>query len=505
VVKSAFSVLQGHFLKSGCDSAVTGLCDALLLSQKLLSSTINTTMAKLSYVLRGAGGDGAKRTVVVRFTHNSKTFDKGTEAKVAEKDFDQDAGLVKIKVKGSADENKKIDAVRSRFHETLKRLEAHQLEPTVANFRLKYGELMTQLDSFVRNESKYALLRELSIDDVRMEIRQLEEQLEEKRNKLHSLLHPNENVDQRLFSETFKQYIKFSRANKLAYNTKANWEKTQRLIERQLPGVRVEDVNLLMLHDLRDRLVAKPLRNSSIYEHFIRIKAALRHFAKHRDKTLDLEYLKDVEIGTIVNDKPVIFLQPAELDALFDLPLKSLRLQHVRDRFLLSCYTGLRHVDLHFSEDSVTGDDYIHIFAAKTQRAFSVPYLERAKELMERLKLNPYKYDKQWVGNFSADIKQLCQKLDIFQVEKPISLKPDSERKPRWKMISSKAGRKTFINICMVNGTPIDVVAKWVGHASIDMINDHYKDYRGISDVERDRLNQGFQRKGIIPMPPVSV
>jgi integrase len=458
-------------------------------------------MAKLSYLLRGSGGDDTKKTVVVRFTHDGKTYDKKTEAKARKKDFDKDAGLVKIRVKGSADENKHIDLVRSRFHETLKRLEAHQMEPDVVNFKYKYEELMAQLDSIDRNASKYALLRALTADDLRMEIRQLEEQLEERRKKLHSILYPGVDRDQRLFSETFQQYLDYSRANPLADNTIANWKKTKTLIARELPGAHVEDINLKVLHELRDRLVEKPLRNSTIYEHFIRIKAALKHFAKHQEPDLDLSYLSDVEIGTIINDKPVIFLQPEELDALFDLPLKKARLQHVRDRFLMSCYTGLRHVDLHFTEDNVGADDYIRIFAAKTQRTFSVPYLDRAKEIMERLKQNSYKYDPQWVGNFSADVKQICKMLDIFQRKEAITTLINSPKKERWKMISSKAGRKTFINICMLNGTPIDVVAGWVGHASIDMINQHYKDYRGISDVERDRLNQGFQRRGTTPSP----
>lgn len=462
-------------------------------------------MAKLSYLLRGSGGDDKKKTVVVRFTHDGKTYDKKTEAKVRNKDFDKDAGLVKIRVKGSADENKHIDLVRSRFHETLKRLEAHQMAPDVVNFKYKYEELMSQLDSIDRNASKYALLRALTADDLRMEISQIEEQLEERRKKLHSILYPGVDCDQRLFSETFQQYLDYSRANPLADNTIANWKKTKALIARELPGAHVEDINLKVLHELRDRLVEKPLRNSTIYEHFIRIKAALKHFAKHQEPDLDLSYLSDVEIGLIINDKPVVFLQPDELDALYNLPLKRARLQYIRDLFLLSCYTGLRHVDLHFSEDNVNEDDYIQIFAAKTQRSFSVPYLDRAKELMGRLKENSYKYDKQWVGNFSADVKQLCKKLDIFQVKKPISLKRDSLKQERYKMISSKAGRKTFINICMINGVPIDVVAQWVGHASIDMINQHYKDHRGISDAEREKLNQGFQRKGTPPSPQAQV
>ncbi|MDO7886632.1 hypothetical protein [Hymenobacter cheonanensis] len=94
-------------------------------------------MAKLSCLLRGSGGNEVKKTVVVCFTHDGVTYAKRTEAKVSKKDFDQVAGLVKIKVKGSAVENKKIDLVRSRFSETLKRREAWEPEPTVANFKLK--------------------------------------------------------------------------------------------------------------------------------------------------------------------------------------------------------------------------------------------------------------------------------------------------------------------------------------------------------------------------------
>lgn len=73
-------------------------------------------MAGLSYYLRGAGDDTAKKTVIIRFRHNGN-FERAADAKVAKKDFDADAGMVKVNVDGAAELNKEIAFLRSRFLE----------------------------------------------------------------------------------------------------------------------------------------------------------------------------------------------------------------------------------------------------------------------------------------------------------------------------------------------------------------------------------------------------
>ena len=99
-------------------------------------------MAGLSYYLRGAGDDTAKKTVVVRFRHNGN-FDRATEAKVAKKDFDADAGLVKVKVDGAAELNKEINFVRSRFLDVLSQIENGKLELNLDTFKVKYLTSLT--------------------------------------------------------------------------------------------------------------------------------------------------------------------------------------------------------------------------------------------------------------------------------------------------------------------------------------------------------------------------
>lgn len=60
-------------------------------------------------------------------------------------------------------------------------------------------------------------------------------------------------------------------------------------------------------------------------------------------------------------------------------------------------------------------------------------------------------------------------------------------------MITSKVGRKTFINICMLAGVASDTVADWVGHKDPTMIHQHYKDHKAISEQERKKLEESFE------------
>jgi integrase len=460
-------------------------------------------MAKLTYYLRGAGDDKAKKTVIVRFQHNGN-FDRATKAKVAKKDFVESTGMVRMKVPGAAEENKKIDQVRSRFlevlswihNDNLKHSKENERELTVDLFKATYLELERHLDVVDKDSFQHTaqLSRNAIADDLYLEIARLEGELDVARGKLNRILYPN--WDERLLSNAFELYIKASRENPLSDATVKNYGVTKRFMERSYPSLHVEELTKKHLEDMRDAWVKAGKANSSLNEHFIRLKAVLKHFAENVDPSLNLTALGKVKAGKIVFDKRVIFLDAEELDALDKLVLDKPRDQYIRDFFLLSCYTGLRHVDLHFSENKITPNKQIQIFAKKTKSVFSVPYLEHAQAIMERLKANPYReeYEKQFVGNFSGEVKQICAQIPSMLNEEDVTVQEDSLKKPRWKLISSKAGRKTFINICMLAGVTIDTVAHWVGHTTVEMIHKHYKDHNAIGEEERKKLNKGFQR-----------
>jgi len=453
-------------------------------------------MAGLYYYLRGAGDDSAKKTVVIRFRHNGN-FERVTEAKVALKDFDAGTGMVKLRVPGAAEENKKIDFLRSRFLHVLGWIENDKLELDLATFKAKYAALevimaMREKDS---HKNKIQLSKAAVLDDLYLEKARLEGELQLVNQKILSKLYPGGEQEARRLTNVFKVYKEATRKKKLSKATEQNYQVTSNLFERELPGLHVDELTLVMLETLRDKLVESGLENSTILEHFIRLKAALNHFKKKVDKKLDLDYLAELELAEAVNNKPIIFLRKNELEDLFLLDLAKPRERYIRDLFLLSCYTGLRHVDLLFEEDSITPEDYIELFAQKTGMRFSVPYLRRAKEIMMRLKENTYVYEPQLVGNFNTEVKLICQNLDCMLVKRRTRLTPKSPKKHLWQMMTSKVGRKTFINLCMLAGIAEETVAKWVGHKKTNMIEQHYKDHKSMSDQEREKFNEAFEDK----------
>jgi integrase len=451
-------------------------------------------MAGLSYYVRGAGGDDAEKTVVVRFTHNG-TFDRATEAKAKERDLDKKTGVVNLKVKGSAEKNKEIDRVRSRFLTVLGWIEKYKYELSLESFKTEYIKFEKNLAVVAADEwqHKAKVTRNSIADDLYLEIARLEGELVEARRKLNDVLYPGGEREARLLSNVFGAFLKTKRGKALSEATKKNYGVTKRLMEREFPGVMVHELTKQLLDDLGERYLAMDNRDSSLGEHYIRLKAVVRYFADEIDPTLDVRYLKKVKAGASINDKPVIFLRPNELNALFYAELPKARQRYVRDLFLLSCYTGLRHVDLHFDEDNVTVDEYLEVFAQKTKHKFSVPYLSRAREVMQRLKSSDYVYKPQLVGNYTAEVKAICSLLPVFKGEKPVSLVAGSEKKKRWEMITSKVGRKTFINICMLAGVASDVVADWVGHKDPTMIHQHYKDHKAMSEQARKILEDSFK------------
>ena len=458
-------------------------------------------MAGLSYYLRGAGDDTAKKTVVVRFRHNGN-FDRATEAKVAKKDFDADAGLVKVKVDGAAELNKEINFVRSRFLDVLSQIENGKLELNLDTFKVKYLTLEKQLEVWAKDSHKrnVQLSYNAIADDLRLKIARLEGELDEARRKLNDILYPAGEREARILSNVFEAFLATKRGKALSPATKKNYRVTKRLMEREFPGIMVQELTQQHLDDLGRTLPGYRQPYSSLGEHYIRLKAVIRYFADEIDPTLDVRYLKKVKAEPSINDKPVIFLRPNELDALFHAELPKARQRYIRDLFLLSCYTGLRHVDLHFDEDNITVDEYIEVFAQKTKHKFSVPYLSRAKEVMQRLKSSGYVYKPQLVGNYTSEVKEICSLLPIFAALKSVSLVPGSAKKERWQMITSKVGRKTFINICMLTGVASDTVADWVGHKDPTMIHQHYKDHKAMSEQERKKLEDSF--KGITSSDP---
>ena len=125
-----------------------------------------------------------------------------------------------------------------------------------------------------------------------------------------------------------------------------------------------------------------------------------------------------------------------------------------RDLFLLQCYTGMAYIDLmSYDFRKVGGEQLCRGVRQKTGTEFAFVMTEKARAILER-----YKYKVPQLSNqkYNAHLKIMA---DAAGIDKPIT---------------SHMGRRTAGSIWLNMGIPIDVVAKCLGHQSIQVTQRAY-------------------------------
>ena len=125
-----------------------------------------------------------------------------------------------------------------------------------------------------------------------------------------------------------------------------------------------------------------------------------------------------------------------------------------RDLFLLQCYTGMAYVDLmSYDFKKAGGEQVCRGIRQKTGTEFVFVMTDKARAILER-----YKYKVPQLSNqkYNAHLKIMA---DAAGINKPIT---------------SHMGRRTAGSIWLNMGIPIDVVAKCLGHQSIQVTQRAY-------------------------------
>ncbi len=155
------------------------------------------------------------------------------------------------------------------------------------------------------------------------------------------------------------------------------------------------------------------------------------------------------------------FLTKDELLAIELKEFKILRLQHAKDMFVFSCYTGLAYIDVYELTTQnlclgIDGGYWINTTRHKTDIPVRIPLLPQAMEIIEKYKNNPRVlesgkllpvYANQLLNNYLKEIADFCS------IEKPLTF---------------HIARHTFATtVTLTNGVPIETVSKLLGHTSI--------------------------------------
>ena len=153
------------------------------------------------------------------------------------------------------------------------------------------------------------------------------------------------------------------------------------------------------------------------------------------------------------------FLSNDELVKLIQCDFSIQRLEHVRDVFIFSCYTGLAYVDVEklIEDDIVIGMDgrrWIKVNRTKTKTLSSIPILPIAEQILSK-----------YASLTKIDIKL----LPVYSNQRTNGyLKEIADLSGITKKLTFHMARHTFATtVTLSNGVPIESVSKMLGHKSL--------------------------------------
>ena len=238
------------------------------------------------------------------------------------------------------------------------------------------------------------------------------------------------------------------------------------------------------------------LKNSTIMKHISFVKAFLRWANKNNYYENDLGFIFKPKLKTV--QKKVIFLTIEEQKALKNLEIPDSKeyLNKVRDVFLFLCYTGLRYSDAKALKKADVKSKLIEVTTKKTSDILQIELNKESKRILEKYSTLVSKTNKALpvISNQKMnDYLEELFKLAEFNEEIRITYYKGNVRHddfiPKYELLRSHAGRRTFICTALSLGIPVQVVMKWTGHSDYKSMKPYIDVADNIKAVSMDKFN----------------
>lgn len=218
-----------------------------------------------------------------------------------------------------------------------------------------------------------------------------------------------------------------------------------------------------------------------------------------------------------VVDKPVIFLTLDELNRLynFEIPRNGEEVELVdargetytktvhdaaalaktRDLFCFCAYTSLRYSDAIKLKRSDIVDNRINVTTKKTYDTLAIELNSRSRAILDKYASTNFPFNlalptisNQKMNDYLKDLGELCGFRDPVTIVRFRGGKRVEETFCKWELLSTHAGRRTFICSALSFGISPQVVMKWTGHSDYKAM----KPYIDIAEETKSRAMKVF-------------
>lgn len=157
-------------------------------------------------------------------------------------------------------------------------------------------------------------------------------------------------------------------------------------------------------------------------------------------------------------------------------------LGRVRDVFLFCCFTGLRYSDVAKLTHADVKEGFIDIVTKKTVDGIRIELNKHSQAILDKYKGKEYKGDKVFpvISNqrMNEYLKELCEVCGIDTPTKVVYFLGNErieETYPKFALVSTHCGRRTFVVNALRLGIPAEVIIRWTGHADYKSMKPYIK------------------------------
>ena len=172
----------------------------------------------------------------------------------------------------------------------------------------------------------------------------------------------------------------------------------------------------------------------------------------------------------------VLFLTEAELEAIAIKEMPSSKLDRTRDLFVFMCYTGLRHSDAVSIMPVHIQGKFIQKTTVKTSDPnLIIPLVGHAFRLVQKYEGNLPKISSQKMNDYLSEVGEIAKVNTPTETIQFKTTGQVSKTVPKYKLITSKMARKTFVTLSLAKGIPAEVIMSMTGHKKHEVMRKYLK------------------------------
>lgn len=247
-------------------------------------------------------------------------------------------------------------------------------------------------------------------------------------------------------------------------------------------------------------LLRVPLRNTTIVKNLSFVRWFLRWaYRNGYYEGLLHETYKPRLKGVVGNTKEIIHLTWDELIHLYnlDIGVGQQALGRVRDVFCFCCFTSLRYSDVEKLRKADVRENSIVVVTKKTMDSLVIDLNNYSRAILDKYADVPFEDDKALpvISNVKMNLHlKVLGKLAGF--DEPhrmvyfIGNERNEEVHPKYELLTTHCGRRTFIVNALYLGIPAEVVMKWTGHSDYKAMKPYVKIVDKLKVQEMDKFNR---------------